>query len=112
MAIDKKACTSNTIDEGVREQQKNQTLMSDIMYVMRNTYLVSVAEPLELIITASAKQFDVKTLGIALMSHINLLESHEFCVFRVITDVQQGLVALQGKLGRVEVKIVGAVGYL
>ena len=109
---DRKASTTNQIDEGIWEQRKQQTLVSDVMHVMRKQYLVSVAQPLQLTITAPCKTLDVDGMGQALTSHINLLDSHGFKAKRVIIDPQRGLIALKGKMGDVEIDPVGAGDHL
>ena len=82
------------------------------MHVMGKQYLVSVAQPLQLTITAPCRKLDMDGLGKALQSHLNLLESHGFKGVRVIIDPQKGLMALRNKMGDVEMDPVGAGDHL
>ena len=109
---ERKASTTNQIDESVLEQRKQQTLVSNVMHVMGKQYLVSVAQLLRLTITAPCRTLDVDGMGQALTSHINLLDSHGFKGARVIIDPQRGLIALKGKMGDVEIDPVGAGDHL
>ena len=58
------------------------------------------------------KKMDTDALGVALTSHITLLDSNGFRVTRIITDPQRGMANLRGKLGPVELDIVGAGDHL
>ena len=61
-------------DEGVREQIKVQTLYTDVMHLFGNRYLVSLAVPLQLIISTPTGQ-RIEVHGKVLMTHIELLQS-------------------------------------
>ena len=102
----------NQVDNGLKDQRRDQTLTSDVMHVMGFRYLVSVAEPLGLTVSVLIKKRDIDGLGVALMSHVSLLDSHGFRVTRIITDPQKGMESLRGKLGPVELDIVGAGDHL
>ena len=88
-AVDKMARTTNQIDEGTKEQRKVPLLTSDIMYTMNGKYLVSVAEPLELMVTVAVKSRSEEHLGQAVTSQIKLLDSRGFSMNRIIAHLEK-----------------------
>jgi hypothetical protein len=63
------------VDNGIKEQCRLQTLVSDIMHLNKNTFMISVASPLELTISSQLSSQSAQSLGQALQVQINLLRT-------------------------------------
>jgi hypothetical protein len=100
------------VDAGLKEQQKMQVMTSDIMYLLQQPFLVSVASPLELTISCPLSNQGKSCLGQALQVQINLLRSRGFDVTMVIVDPQKSIAALEGSFPGVEVNSTGAGDHL
>lgn len=99
------------VDNMIKEQIKTQMLVADVMYLFGQTFLVSVAVPLLLVMSVPTGQ-QMEALGKALMSHVELSRSRSFDVERVEVDPQRGLVRLKNKIDGIEIDIVGAGDHL
>jgi hypothetical protein len=108
----RKAPNRDVVDIGLKEERKIQALTSDIMYVKDETFLVSIASPLELVITSHAVSQSKPKLGEGLQSHINLLRSYGFDVSLIRVDPQKSLAGLKGSFPGVELDTGGAGDHL
>ena len=84
-------------DEGLRMQITEQSFTTDIMYVAGEKFMVSLAEPLNLIITAHIPNLDQITLGHALQGHFDILQMFGFFVRIVRVDPHKSMVCLGGR---------------
>jgi hypothetical protein len=66
-----------TFDAALRSEDA-QTLWSDVMHIDRNSFFVSVAEPMQLVMLNHIKSEDAKSLGEALQDQLNLLRERNF----------------------------------
>lgn len=101
-----------SVDEGIREERKVQTMCSDVMFVNEEAFLVSVASPLEITLSSSITSQRKAKLGEALQAQINLLRSFGFDVNYVQVDPLRALANLKGSFPGVEVDAVGAGDHL
>eukprot|EP00557_Chaetoceros_sp_GSL56_P005694 CAMPEP_0176500028 /NCGR_PEP_ID=MMETSP0200_2-20121128/13286_1 /TAXON_ID=947934 /ORGANISM="Chaetoceros sp., Strain GSL56" /LENGTH=1532 /DNA_ID=CAMNT_0017898575 /DNA_START=170 /DNA_END=4768 /DNA_ORIENTATION=+ len=108
----KKAPMRDDVDVGIKEERKIQVLTSDVMFVNEETFLVSIATPLELLITSHVTSQSKPKLGESLQSHINLLRSYGFDVSLVRVDPQKALAGLKGNFPGVEIDAGGAGDHL
>jgi hypothetical protein len=99
-------------DQGLREQQKMQVLTSDVMHVRQQTFLLSVASPLELTISSPLSNQGKSCIGQALQVQINLLRSRGFDANLVIVDPQKSVAALEGGSPGAEINSTGAGDHL
>jgi hypothetical protein len=100
------------VDEGIREQRRMQTLVSDVMHLNRKYFLISVVSPRELTISSALASQSAPSLGQALQVQINLLRSRGFDTNLVIVDPQKSLLALEGSFLGVEINGTGAGDHL
>jgi hypothetical protein len=82
----KKAPSRDSIDLGIKEERKMQTLTTDVMHVSGVDFLVLIASQLELVISSHLMSQSKPKLGDSLQSHINLLQSFGFDVSLVQTN--------------------------
>jgi hypothetical protein len=108
----KKASISNDIDMGIKEERKIQTMCSDIMYVYEETFLISVASPLEITLSSFVTSQSKNKLGEALQSQINLLRSFGFDASFIWVDPQKAIANLKGSFPGVELDASGAGDHL
>lgn len=99
----KKAPVRDEIDIGIKEERKIQAFTSDVMFVNSETFLVSIASPLELIVSSYIVSQSKPRLGEALQSQINLLRSFGFDVSLVRVDPLKALAKLKGSFPGVEI---------
>ena len=86
-------------------------MVSDTMYWIGRTYLVSIAILLYLLISIPTRT-KTSIQGKAMMGHIHLLENRGFPCNKVIVDPERGLVGLANKIHGVEIDVVGAGDHL
>ena len=82
-------------DDALREQRVMQSLISDVMFMKKLPFLVTVASPLELTISSSLSSQTMNSLGQALQVQINLLRSRGFDTNLVIVDPLKRLMLLE-----------------
>ena len=99
-------------DSGLKEQRKIQKLTSDVMYLMKLPFLVSIASPLELMISSTLASQTMTSLGQALQVQINLLRSRGFDTNLVIVDPLKSLKNLEGSFPGVAIDATGAGDHL
>jgi hypothetical protein len=92
----------SSMDDGVKEQRKIQSLVSDVMHVKQVPFLVTIASPLELTISCPLTSQSKPSLGQALQVQINLLRSRGFDANLVIVDPQKSLIKLEGSFPGIE----------
>ena len=106
---DQNTNTRDTYDEGVKMQITNQSLTTDVMHVAGEKFMISIAEPLNLIITAHVPNLDQITLGHALQGHMDILQMFGFTTRVVRVDPARAMVCLRGRFPGIEID-VGAAG--
>ena len=78
------------------------------MFVGEKKYLLSLANPLELLIVSPLARTTKSTLAGGFQSQINLLKSRGFKVVTVFMDPQPGHMSFHGAIADVEFNIGGA----
>ena len=97
------------IDVSIKEIHcKTQTMYGDIMYVKKKMFLISLSEPLGLLMTTPVSTTTSEALGFALQEQINYLRSGGFAPRAAYLDDQPGFAALVGHIPGVQVDIAGA----
>ena len=102
----------DNFDSGLKEQITIQEMTADIMYAGGKKFVISISNPLGLIITAPAKTLGSQTLGVSLQSHLDLLRMFGFDARIIRVDPLKALARLRGKFPGVEVDISGAGDHL
>ena len=102
----------DTYDSGLKLQVTEQTLTTDIMYVGGEKFVVSLSEPLNLIIVAHVKTLGQITLGHAIQGHLDILNMFGFRARMIRVDPLKALAALYGRFHGVEIDISGAGDHL
>lgn len=95
-------------DDYLKQVGENQVLHADIMHIRGHHYLVAVAEPLQIIVTAAIESEKTERIGLALQSILEAIRGYGHNPVRVHLDPQPALQALVGKFPGVEVDISGA----
>jgi hypothetical protein len=111
-ATNKKVNWNSSVDVGLKEQQKVQVMVTDVMYIMKQAFLVSVASPLELTVSCPLSNHTKGCFGDTLQVQINLLRSRGFDVSTIFVDPLKALAALTGHFPGVEVDSTGAGDHL
>jgi hypothetical protein len=78
------------------------------MHIDQNSFFVSVAEPLQLVMLNSIKSEDAESLGEALQDQLNLLCEHRFQPQLVYVDPASGLMSLHTQFPGVLIDLCGA----
>jgi len=89
-----------------------QEQVSDIMYVARRKFLISLLSPLQVIVVVPLASLSQEVLGRALQDHIDLVRMFGFNVRITFVDPFKALVALRGSIPGVEVQPTGAGDHL
>ena len=100
------------VDDALKEQRTEQVLYTDVMKVREQAYLVSLVEPLQLVITSNIDREKTENFGQAIQAQLNLLRSRGFNPVRIHMDPQPALSALVGQFPGVEIDISGAGDHL
>jgi Reverse transcriptase (RNA-dependent DNA polymerase). len=100
------------VDVGLKEQKKIQKMTSDVMFIRKVPFLISVASPLELTISSVLTSQKLGGLGQALQVQINLLRSRGFDCDLVIVDPLKSLKNLDGSFPGVTIDATGAGDHL
>jgi hypothetical protein len=104
----RKVNVTDSVDVGIKEERKIQTMCSDIMYVNEETFLISVASLLEIMLSSYLISQSKNKLGEALQAQINLLRSFGFDVSLVVVDPQKSIESLKGSFPGTEIDASGA----
>jgi hypothetical protein len=99
-------------DPAAREQRTQQSLVSDVMFVDRERFLISVSSPLELTIASHLKSLSRNKLGEAMQAQFQLLRSRGFEPVRMLVDPQKALAALRNAFPGIEFDESGAGDHL
>jgi hypothetical protein len=86
------------IDPIMRPVHQLQVLHVDIMFVEGIPFLISVCQPLGLVMVDRIPDRKLDTLKKALSKHINHLHNHNFIVNTLLSDGEGGIAALQDEL--------------
>ena len=108
----RKAKWRTKVDPDLLCKRKVQTMVSDVMHMDKEHFLVSACTPLEVTLISWLPDLKEVSLGEGLQAQFNVLQSRGFSCNVVITDPQRGLVALVGKFPGVLVDISGAGDHL
>ncbi len=108
----KKKVSRASIDESLILDDKKQVLYSDVMHVNSNKFLITVCEPLQLVMQCRIERKSQSELGFALQGQLNLLRSRSFVPTVVHTDLQSAFRALTGSFPEVVIDVGGAGDYI
>jgi hypothetical protein len=86
-------------------EKTNQTMYSDVMFVLQEPYLISVFKPLGLIITTCMTQKATKNLRMAIKSQVLLLKRQGFYVSRLLCDGDKAFGANTEDLQAVNIRL-------
>ena len=100
------------VDDALKEQRTDQVLYTDVMKVREQAYLVSLVEPMQLVVTSNIDREKTENFGLAIQAQLNLLRSRGFNPVRIHMDPQPALSALVGQFPRKEIDITGAGEHL
>ncbi len=107
----KKKVSRASIDESLILDEKKQVLYSDVMHVDSNKFLITVCEPLQLVMQCRIERESQSKLGFTLQGQLNLLRSRSFVPTVVHTDPQSAFRALTGSFPEVVIDVGGAGDY-
>ena len=96
----------------MREQRTEQVLYTDVMKVRKQPYLITLVEPLQLLVQTGVARETADHLGKALQGQLDLVRSRSFKPTRVHADPQSSFKAIVGSFPGVEVDISGAGDHL
>jgi hypothetical protein len=82
------------VDIALKEQRVIQTLTTDVIYLKKQAFLITVASPLELTISSPLNSLTRNNMGESLQVHIILLRSRGTNL--LIADPQKSLMSLAG----------------
>jgi hypothetical protein len=88
--------------------EEAQTLQADVMHTEQNSFFVSVAEPMQLIMINHIKSEDAESLSGALQDQLNLLREKNFSPQMVYVDPASGLMNLRTQFPGVVIDPSGA----
>ena len=108
-----KTIARSPVDNGLRDERKQLVLYSDIMYMTRKcTFLVTLAEPLGLLMSLPLKSTSALEIGIAVLSQVKELRAHGYEPTVMYCDAQPGFAALRGQIQGIEIDVAGAGDHL
>ncbi len=81
-------------DAALRSEE-TQTLWSDVMHIDQNSFFVSIAEPVQLVMLNHIKSEEAESLGEALQDQLNLLREQSFQPELGYVDPASGLMSLR-----------------
>jgi hypothetical protein len=102
----------DNFDAGVKMQVTIQTMTVDVMEAGGRKFLISLSEPLQVLVNVPVTNLTIAKLGEALQKHLDLLRMFGFSVQVVYTDPLKALVALRGSFPGVEIIAAGAGDHL
>ena len=110
----KKKHTRAEIDDAVRKPGRREQceLFSDVMYVRERGVLVTLAEPLGLLMVNNLETQTANEIGGALVSHASALRSRGYDVQVAHVDPQSSMRTLQGQFETFELDVGGAGDHL
>jgi hypothetical protein len=110
--LTKKKISRSIYDNNLLMDQKKQVLHTDVMHVDGQHFLVTVCEPLQLVLQCPVERETALVLGTALQNQIELLRSRGFVPIRVQTDPQSAFRTLTTKFENVVIDTGGAGDYV
>jgi hypothetical protein len=96
------------VDFLLKADDKVQALWSDVMYIDKNHFFISVADPLQLVIVTHLKDETVNSLGESLQGQLEILRERDFEPVTVYVDPASALMSLRGQFPGVLVDASGA----
>jgi hypothetical protein len=87
-------------------------MYSDVMAIREQKFLMTLVEPLGLVLTTHVEQETTEELGLALQGQVNVVRSRGFAPFVAYLDPQPALKALQHQITGVEIDVGGAGDHL
>ncbi len=108
----KKKASRAVIDDNLVLDEKKQTLYTDAMHIDGRKFLVTVCEPLQLMLQCKIEREMQQVLGMALQGQLELLSSHGFIPTIVHADPQSAFRALNMQFPGVVIDIGGAGIYV
>ena len=100
---------TQSADEDVKtEHGELQTMYGDVAYIRQKPYMFCVSKPLGLITVTPLANTKTRTLGVAVQSHVSMLQSRGFLPKVIHLDPQRGFAALDTHIPGVEVDVGGA----
>jgi hypothetical protein len=109
--LTKKKVNRVTFDAALRSEEV-QTLWADVMHIDQNSFFVSVAEPMQLIMLNSIRSEDAESLGEALQDQLNLLRERSFQLQLVYVDPVSGLMSLRTQFLGVVIDLCGVGDFM
>jgi hypothetical protein len=108
----KKKVSRASVDESMRDGRKSQIMYTDIMNVRKQPYMLSLVEPLELILVSKLDGTKSEQCGKALQDQMNVIRGRGFVPVTAYLDPQPGFTPLVGQFPGVEIDISGAGDHL
>jgi len=99
-------------DDDVIMDEKKQVLHIDVMHLDGQHFLITVCEPLQLVIQSPIERETALVLGNALQNQIELLRSRGFNPIRVHADPQSAFWNLTAKFENIVIDTGGAGDYV
>jgi hypothetical protein len=100
------------VDTTLRHTDKNLKLSTDVMHVDGQLFLVSVADPLNLMLQSKIESESRTTLGLALQGHLAVLRSRDFNPRVVYVDPHSSFRVMTQDFPGVEIDVGGAGDYI
>jgi hypothetical protein len=95
-------------DDDLVMDERKQSLFSDVMHVDNCRFLVTVCEPLQLVMQCAIERESVSALGVALQGQLELLRSRGFTPVRVHSDPQSSFRTISMSFENVVIDVSGA----
>jgi len=108
----KQAVKRATVDEDLVLEEKNLILHLDVMHIDKNLFLVTVCDPLQLMLQVHIERESHAVLRMALQGQLELLYSKGFKPIRMYVDPQSALKSLETKFPSVSIDVAGAKDYV
>jgi hypothetical protein len=100
------------VDTALRHTDKNLKLSTDVMHVDGQLFLVSVADPLNLMLQSKVESESRTALGLVLQSHLAVLQSCDFNPQVVYVDPHSSFRSMMQDFPGVELDVRGAGDYI
>jgi hypothetical protein len=92
----------------IKEQKTEQVLYTNLMKVQKQAFLVSLVEPLQILIQTMAGHETAESLSKALQSHFGLVSSRGVIPVRVHADPESAFWKMTNAFPGVELDVLGA----
>ena len=104
----KKNVSRAVINDSLIMEEKKQVLSTDVMHWEGTKYLITVCEPLQLVLQTPIDSEGKTQLGLALQGHLSILRERGFIPTVVYADPQSAFRSLTGSFPGVVIDITGA----